>query len=105
MNAFSPRLLIAYITAGTGHRRAAEALAQAVHTAWPGAEVDCVDVLESAPRWFRWLYPRTYLFLVRGAPWLWRVGYRWLDTAPVNRLVQPLRRLWNLSLTRRFRRW
>jgi processive 1,2-diacylglycerol beta-glucosyltransferase len=36
---------------------------------------------------------------------LWRVGYRLLDTALVNRLVQPLRRLWNLSLTGRFRRW
>ena len=98
------RLLIAYVTAGTGHRRAAEALAQAATTAWPGAEVECVDALQFAPPWFRWLYPRTYLFLVRCTPWLWRMGYRFFDSALGHRLVQPLRRLWNLSLTRRFRR-
>jgi processive 1,2-diacylglycerol beta-glucosyltransferase len=98
------RLLIAYITAGTGHRRAAEALAQAAVAAWPGAEVECLDALELAPRWFRWLYPRTYLFLVRRTPWLWRVGYRLFDTAPGHRFVQPMRGRWNLSVTRAFRR-
>lgn len=66
--------------------------------------MDCVDVLQFAPAWFRWCYPRTYLFLVRRTPGLWSMGYRFFDSALGHRMVQPLRRLWNLSLTRRFRR-
>ena len=45
-----------------------------------------------------------YLFLVRRTSWLWRVSYRLLDGAGVYRLVQPLRRRWNLSIASAFRR-
>jgi len=93
-----------YITAGAGHRRAAEALAHAATATWPGADVECLDVLRFAPRWFRWFYPSAYFFLVRRTSWLWRASYRLLDTAWVYRFVQPLRRRWNLSVTSAFRR-
>jgi processive 1,2-diacylglycerol beta-glucosyltransferase len=96
------RLLVSYVTAGTGHRRAAEAIAQEFAGRHPGAGVRCLDVLTYAPEPFHACYAWAYLFLVRHAPWVWRCSYALLDWAPVYRLVQPLRRAWNLAVTRRF---
>ncbi len=90
------------MTAGTGHRRAAEAIAQAIQVQHPQAEVECLDVLDYAPSWFRSGYSRSYLFLVRHASWVWEISYHLLDADIMFRLVQPLRRAWNLFMTRRF---
>ena len=95
-------ILVAYVTAGAGHRRAAEALAQALRDAAPEATVECVDVLTYAPRRFHAFYAQTYLFLVRHLPWVWKISYRLLDHLWLYRLVQPLRRWWNLRIARRF---
>lgn len=94
-----------YTTAGAGHRRAAEAIAQAVRAHHPQAECSCVDVLHHTPRWFRAFYSWSYLFLVQRAPQIWRVSYHYLDWAPGYRVVQPLRRRWNLWVSRRFVAW
>ncbi len=94
-----------YVTAGAGHRRAAEALAQAAAAAHPSATVECVDVLTYAPRWFHAGYAWTYLFLVRHVPWVWQVSYGLLDHGLCYTLVQPVRRLWNLWIARRFTAW
>lgn len=96
------RLLIAYVTAGAGHRRAAEALAQAARARFPHADIQCVDVLEHAPAWCRLGYAWTYLVLVRYLPWLWKFGYQVLERPAVYRRVQPLRRRWNLFIAGRF---
>ena len=66
--------------------------------------MDCVDALGSVPAWLRGLYPAGYLFLVHHTPWLWQACYRLLDTAPVYALIQPLRRRWNLLMSRELRR-
>jgi len=93
------------VTAGAGHRRAAEALAEAARARFPDADVHCVDALDYTPRWFRAFYAGTYLLMVRRLSWVWRVGYALLDRAPVYHLVQPLRRRWNLWISRRFVAW
>ena len=93
------------MTAGAGHRRAAEALAQAVGERYPGADVQCVDVLTYASRRFHAFYAWMYLFLVRHAQWVWRISYNLLDRGPIFRCVQPLRRRWNLRVARRFATW
>ena len=99
------RILVSYVTAGAGHRRAAEALAQALGERYPHAEIRCVDVLTYASGRFRAFYAWTYLFLVRHAQWVWRIGYGLLDRGPIYRCVQPLRRRWNLHIARRFVAW
>lgn len=104
-SAEAPRILVAYVTAGTGHRRAAEALAQALTAALPQADVHCRDFLAFAPRWFRHGYNWTYLFLVRHAPWVWKFSYHTVDGAKLYRLLQPLRCRWNQAITRGFRPW
>ena len=96
------RILVSYVTAGTGHRRAAEAIRDALAERFPGADVRCLDVLTYSPGRFHAFYAWTYLLLVRHVPWVWQVSYGLLDLAWVYALVQPLRRRWNLAITRRF---
>ncbi len=91
-----------YATAGAGHRRAAEALTHAISQRCPGAQVECLDVLHHTPYWFRVFYEWSYLLLVRHVPWIWKLSYRSLDHALLYRLVEPLRRAWNLFIARRF---
>ena len=64
-----------------------------------------MDALDYAPRRFRACYAAAYLLLVRHLAWLWRISYALLDWAPVYRIVQPLRRRWNLWIGRRFVAW
>ena len=90
------------MTAGAGHRRAAEALAQAAKSRWPQATVECLDVLTCAPSWFRAGYAWSYLFLVRHLSWIWKFSYCALDAGSFYRLVQPLRRAWNAFIVRAF---
>ena len=68
----------------------------------PGADVRCLDVLTYAPGRFHAFYAWTYLILVRHMPWVWQVSYGLLDTGWIYALVQPLRRRWNMAITRRF---
>lgn len=67
------RVLILHASAGTGHRRAAEALAAAFTAAQPEAAVTVADILEFTPALFRDTYANGYLRVVRAAPELW--GY------------------------------
>ena len=99
------RILIAFVTAGTGHRRAAEAVAEAARQRLPQAEVFCVDLLTYAPSWLRWIYPRLYACLVRYLPWCWELVYKLLDDPGIFRLIQPWRRRWNVVMARRFISW
>lgn len=99
----TPRIVVAYVTAGAGHRRAAEAIAEAVRTRYPQARVECHDVLTDAPGWFRQTYASTYLFLVRHASFVWKWSYRWLDHGWLYACIQPLRRRWNLFIVRRWK--
>ena len=94
--------MITYVTAGAGHRRAAEAIAQAMTQRAPDVDVQCIDLLSYAPGRFRAFYAWSYLFLVRHLSWVWRVSYHLLDWGPVYRCIQPLRRAWNLFIARRF---
>ncbi len=90
-----PRILISYVTAGAGHQRAAEALAEAVGRTCPDADVACEDLLGHTPSWFTRTYPGIYEWAVRYAPWLWGASYRLFDHPFIYRLVQPWRRRWN----------
>jgi processive 1,2-diacylglycerol beta-glucosyltransferase len=93
---------VLYVTAGAGHRRAAEALAQAITAALPQAEVACHDLLADVPAWLRRTYPNTYYVLVRRLSVAWGCSFALLDWRPLYRLAQPLRHLWNQWAARRF---
>lgn len=72
-----PRVLILHASVGTGHKRAAEALAAAFSRRQPG-EVRVEDVLDHTSRLFRLAYARSYLELTDRAPLVW--GYFYTQT-------------------------
>ncbi|MBI3021901.1 MAG: glycosyltransferase [Candidatus Omnitrophica bacterium] len=91
-----------YVTAGAGHRRAAEAIAEAATSAFPQAKIQCRDLLEMVPGWLRRGYPGTYYVLIRHFASVWGACFELLDRRLVYALVQPLRRAWNCLVARRF---
>lgn len=72
-----PRVLLLHASVGTGHKRAAVALAEAFARRQPG-EVRVEDVLDHTPRLFRMAYARSYLELTDHAPLVW--GYFYTQT-------------------------
>lgn len=97
-------MLVSYTTAGAGHRRAAEAMAQALARLIPDADIVCHDALKCTPLWWRWSYPRTYYYLVRATAWLWALAFRCLDHPIGYAIWQPIRRQGNLIMAWRWLR-
>lgn len=85
-----PRIAILHATAGSGHKRAAEALASAIMTQSPGATVREVDTLVFASRLYRDTYAASYNAMAARAPKLWGVLYRLWELAPVRRGTAPV---------------
>ncbi|MBI4003618.1 MAG: glycosyltransferase [Candidatus Omnitrophica bacterium] len=96
---------MSYATAGAGHRRAAEAIAQAAAAAFPQARVECRDVLAFESPLLAGLYPKTYYLLVRHLAVLWGFCFELLDARGVYAVVEPIRRTWNRIIGRPFLRW
>jgi processive 1,2-diacylglycerol beta-glucosyltransferase len=69
-----PRLLIVHASVGTGHQRAALALA-AAFARKPAVEVRVEDALAHGGKVFQHAYVQTYLDLSEHAPALWRLFY------------------------------
>lgn len=65
------RVMILTLSFGSGHLRAARAVADAVRAEDPDADVRCVDALERCRWFFRALYVWPYWLMVRHARWLW----------------------------------
>ena len=66
------RICILTLGVGSGHLRASETVRQALDDGPDPPEVNVVDALDSARRWFHWLYVDPYWWMLRNAPWLWR---------------------------------
>lgn len=86
-----PRIAILHATAGSGHKRAAQALADAVAAMSPEATVREVDTLVFASRLYRGTYAASYNAMAARAPRLWGVLYHSWALAPVNRGTAPVR--------------
>jgi processive 1,2-diacylglycerol beta-glucosyltransferase len=86
-----PRIAILHATAGSGHKRAAQALADAILGLSPGATVREVDTLVFASRLYRGTYAASYNAMAARAPKLWGVLYHSWALAPVNRGTAPVR--------------
>ena len=69
------RIAILTLGVGTGHVRASEAVQRALYDGNDPIEVRVIDALSSARRWFHWLYVEPYWWMLRRAPWLWRMVF------------------------------
>ncbi|PIQ27583.1 hypothetical protein COW36_16390 [bacterium (Candidatus Blackallbacteria) CG17_big_fil_post_rev_8_21_14_2_50_48_46] len=87
----SPRILIAHVTAGAGHQRAAEAIAKAFQNLYPGANVKLVDTLDYINSVYKKLYSTSYLALVKHSPRLWGYIYERYDKDEKEKIDDKLR--------------
>ena len=87
----SPRILILHATAGSGHRRAAQALEAAFRELEPRAHVRTLDTLHFGSRLFRTGYTPTYDTLVGRVPRVWGLLYKSLEQPRIHRGTTPLR--------------
>jgi len=97
-------IVIAHATAGVGHRRAAEAIAESARMSLPDADIHCIDILSFTPRSFRVFYPWFYDRLVRFFPFCWSSGYKLLDNVFVMAFIRPIRRFINRRITDNLKR-
>src|SRR5215212_6541960 len=83
-----PRFLLLHATVGSGHRSAANALADAFERL-PDSEVRVEDALDYASPIFSAAYARSYLELSQRAPIVWQMFYESTDNSDTEWL--PLR--------------
>ncbi|MFH1853838.1 MAG: glycosyltransferase [Candidatus Omnitrophota bacterium] len=95
------KILIAHAYAGIGHKKAAEAVHNAL-SGLSGIDVQTVDTLDYTNAFFKFSYPRVYLFLINKAPLLWACLYYLSDFRPVDFFCAPLRRFFHNTEARRF---
>jgi processive 1,2-diacylglycerol beta-glucosyltransferase len=95
----TPRILLLYATAGAGHRRAAEAVADRLQA--QGALVLALDVLVYTHPIFRRLYVGGGLKLITRLPRLYSLAYRATDRRALDRLLRgPRLRAQQISTVR-----
>lgn len=85
------KILIAYAYAGIGHKKAAEAVRKAL-SEFNKIELISLDVLDYTNAFFKFLYPRVYLFLINKAPLLWGFLYYLFDLRVADKIFSPIRR-------------
>jgi processive 1,2-diacylglycerol beta-glucosyltransferase len=95
-----PRIAILHATAGSGHRRAAQAIAAAIQELEPNATVREVDTLVFASRFYRTAYAQSYNVMAARAPRLWGLLYRSWESAPLKRAAPGARLMDRLNLRR-----
>jgi len=71
----SQRIAILTMSFGAGHVRASSVIARALGDSHDKVEVRILDALEFAQPWFLWFYVRSYWWMLRHAPNLWRSLY------------------------------
>jgi len=92
------KILIVYATAGEGHKRAAVAIKDAFDILRPAdTEVKLIDALDYTKDFFKWFYPRSYLFMVTYIPTIWGLFYYALDWKWLYPVVKFARRVVNKS--------
>lgn len=91
------KILIAYATAGIGHKKAALAISEAVKNFNPqDVEVKTIDVLDYTNDFFKWAYPNIYLMLITHLMTLWGALYYSLDTRISYFLTKHFRKLYHV---------
>lgn len=90
-SADGPRIAILHATAGSGHKSAALALANAIGSLAPGARVREVDTLVFASRFYRSTYSQGYNAMAQRAPQLWGALYHLWAQQRVHRAAGPTR--------------
>ena len=98
------RVLIATVTAGSGHVQAAAALEEAWKEMRPRDTVQRLDVLDFTPQLYRKVYMEAYVKLVEHAPELWGAIFSKTDNPRLARKLTRLQQGLGRLVTHKFRR-
>lgn len=90
------KVLIAYATAGIGHKKASFAVKDALEEKYPDVTVRMIDVLDYTNPLFKKAYPEIYLFLIEKLIFLWGFLYYLSDNRAVHFLTFPLRKAYHI---------
>lgn len=101
----APKVLIVTASVGAGHNSAARAVTAALADAGK-LDVQCLDVLDFAPRWFRAYYAGGFALAMTRFPRLYGLGFRLSDYphGPRRGAMERLRLWREWGVLRRFRR-
>lgn len=98
--------LIVTASIGSGHMKAAEALAAALSREEPGAHVTVVDFTRRDTAWVTWFMKAVYLKMLRFMPNLYQLLYRFTGhrqgASPVQKLIASLTKRNMRRLVRRY---
>lgn len=86
------KILLLSVSAGSGHKRAAEALLACALAGNEEAEIRHLDVMDYVTAGFRKIYTDFYIRLVNRAPLLWGYLYHASNSAQANSILEKLRR-------------
>lgn len=98
------KILIAYTTAGFGHRRAAEALYNYLSSNYAEKEVKIVDILDYANYFFRKTYASGYFFIVKNFSFIWFLLFRLTAAVGQNRFAKRFSSLITALCTKGFKK-
>src|SRR2546428_1728146 len=96
------RILIATVTAGSGHLQAAIALEEAWRVVRPTDPVEHLDALDFAPRLYKKIYEKGYPKLVSHAPEVYGLAFRKTDNPARVKKLTRLRRTFAKLTTQPF---
>lgn len=100
------KILIAYVTAGIGHKKAAIAVKAALDEMAPkDTEVQLIDALDYTNPFFKWFYLQAYLFMVSKTPTFWGLSYYLTDNPLINLVISRVRRLNNWLNSKKLREY
>ena len=100
------KILIAYATAGIGHKKASLAVKAALDEIAPkDAEIRIIDSLDYTNPFFKWAYLQSYLFMVNKTPTFWGLLYYLTDNPIINMAVSKARRLNNWTNSKKLREY
>lgn len=99
------RVLIATVTAGSGHLQAAAALEEAWRSLRPRDQVEKLDVLDFTSRLYRAFYVESYIKIIEHAPELWAHVFKKTDNPLLVRKLTRFRRALAQMSTSKFAHW
>lgn len=86
------KILLIYVSAGSGHRSAAIALERTFALDGDSTEIKVIDALDYTNPAYKKVYVSTYLNLVKNIPELWGYIYKNYDSRKVSSEVEKLRK-------------
>ncbi len=89
------KVVVAHVPAGSGHQRAAEAIAFSLGTLAPEASVVLLNGLDGMDALYRWTFTRGYLGMIHRWPLVWGAAYGLSDWRLLRPLAERLHRISN----------